>query len=160
MRLGQLLKLQSIASLVVTTSPTTPSSPGHIATIRFNLGKSLKSSSKRVHLPGLIAECSEFSRLRPVDLLLTPQFNVYFKQPRVHSPQRSHRPRASPRSHRGSPHDVFYYIVYSKLLANGELPAAVAFIMATPIFAGKAGDVGGTELLAGSGLDWTGVLRQ
>jgi hypothetical protein len=53
---------------------------------------------------------------------------------------------------------VLYRIVYWKLLANGELPAAAAFVMAPASLAGKAGHTGGTDPLAACGLDWTSVL--
>lgn len=58
------------------------------------------------------------------------------------------------------PHEVIHRILFWKLLANGELPAVVAFVVATPFFAQKAGHAGRTDYLVACGLDWTSVLWQ
>ena len=74
------------------------------------------------------------------------------------------RPAPNPEPLRGHigdlPHIVLHHILVWKLLANGELSAVVAFVVATPFLAEKAGHDGGTNLLAACGLDWTSILWQ
>ncbi|KZM25120.1 uncharacterized protein EKO05_0007265 [Ascochyta rabiei] len=64
------------------------------------------------------------------------------------------RPTANPEPLRGHigdlPSYVLHRILYWKLLANGELPTIVAFILTTPFLAEQAG---GTPLLTACGLD-------
>ncbi|KAF9693757.1 hypothetical protein EKO04_008442 [Ascochyta lentis] len=71
------------------------------------------------------------------------------------------RPAANPavlRGHIGDlPPQVLHRILHWKLLANGELPAVAAFVVATPFLAEQAG---GSALLTACGLDWTTVMWQ
>ena len=62
------------------------------------------------------------------------------------------------RGHIGDlPPDVLLRILRWKLLANGEVPALIAFANATPFLVQLAGAM---DLLAVAGLDWTSILWQ